>query len=277
MISKTLATRTATAADTLERFPDFPPRDDMQNYLHLNRVSIPEALDMHFGDSETILVAGEIPVSMGVTHSQAGVRVPDLLVAFDVDASGIIDLKGYAISVVGKPPDFALEIASQSTARTDYTDKRMDYERFGIREYWRFDPTGGEWHDAPLAGDRLVDGRYEPIEIEWSSDDLGHGYSAILGLYLCWEEGRLRFYDPELDGYLPTLHDEKGRADSAELRERQQSQRADRNAQRAAQERRRAENAELRERQQSQRADLAEEENRRLMRRLLELGETELP
>ena len=35
-----------------------------------------------------------------------------------------------------------------------------DYGRFGVGEYWRFDPSGGEYHDAALAGDRLVDGRY---------------------------------------------------------------------------------------------------------------------
>ena len=50
-----------------------------------------------------------------------------------------------------------LEVASPSTGRVDYTDKRRDYERFGILEYWRFDPSGGEYHDAALAGDRLVE------------------------------------------------------------------------------------------------------------------------
>ena len=272
MVSKIFVSN--AVADTLERFPDFPPRDDMQNYLHLNRVSIPEAIEIYLGDSETTLVGEEVPVSMDVTHSQVGVRVPDLLVAFDVDVPGIIERKGYAIRVVGKPPDFALEIASPSTGRNDYTDKRLDYERFGIREYWRFDPTGGEWHDVPLAGDRLVDGRYRPIEIEWSSKDMGRGYSAMLRLYVCWEEGHLRFYDPEWGGYLPTLHEE------TELRANER-QRADRNARLAAQERERADrNAQLaaqeglRAAQERQRADLAEEENRRLMRRLRELGET---
>ena len=45
--------------------------------------------------------------------------------------------------------------------------KREDYVALGIGEYWRFDPSGGEFivHDVPLAGDTLVDGEYIPVEI----------------------------------------------------------------------------------------------------------------
>ena len=242
MTTKTFAA--TAAADTLEVFPDFPPRDDMQNSIHIGETSIQESLSLHFGNSDTTLILGEVPVNLDVPLSRAGVRVPDLMVAFDVDKAGIIARRGYAIDLVGKPPDFVLEIASPNTARNDYTDKRLDYERFGVTEYWRFDPTGGEWHDAALAGDRLVDGRYRPIAIEWSSEDMGRGYSPVLRLYLCWEDGRLRLYDPEAGRYLPTLRDETG------LRVR----------------------AEQRERQQAQRADLAEAESRRLRQQLRELG-----
>ena len=52
-----------------------------------------------------------------------------------------------------------------TTGRNDYTRKRDDYAAFGVPEYWRFDPSGGEYHDAPLVGDHLVDGVYHPIEV----------------------------------------------------------------------------------------------------------------
>ena len=223
MISKPLAP--TIAADTIERFPDFPPRDDMQNPIHLHRPAWMAALFAHFGNSETNLVLGEVPIARTVeqAQTQAGVRIPDLIVAFDVDADDIIRRKGYAIDRVGKPPEFALEVASPTTGRQDYTAKRIDYERFGVSEYWRFDPTGGEWHDAPLAGDRLVTGRYQPIEIEWSDGDTGRGYSRALALYICWENGWLRFYDPSRGRYLPTYDDQDeeiarqtARADRAE-------------------------------------------------------------
>ena len=76
-----------------------------------------------------------------------------------------------------------------------------------------------------LAGDRLVEGQYQPIEIEWSDESHCRGYSEALGLYLCWENGELRFYDPEIQRYIRTHYEEAARADRAEaelrrLRER---------------------------------------------------------
>ena len=47
----------------LERFPDFPPREDMQNTSHLHRRSMLTALAIHIGNPETTLVHGEVPVS----------------------------------------------------------------------------------------------------------------------------------------------------------------------------------------------------------------------
>ena len=113
-----------------------------------------------------------------------------------------------------------LEVASPTTGRADYTEKRADYERYGVGEYWRFDPSGGEYHDAALAGDRLVDGEYEPIEIEALDEGRLRGYSEALGLYVCWEEGMLRFFDPVAGSY---LRSHEGRCGSGCRRERQSS------------------------------------------------------
>ena len=34
-----------------------------------------------------------------------------------------------------------------------------------LPEYWRFDPSGGQYHGTHLAADRLVEGVYQPIDI----------------------------------------------------------------------------------------------------------------
>ena len=60
--------------------------------------------------------------------------------AFNVTPATVVAQMGYAIEVQGKPPDFALEVASVTTALNDYTRKRDDYAAFGIPEYWRFGP-----------------------------------------------------------------------------------------------------------------------------------------
>ena len=74
----------------------------------------------------------------------------DCVVAFGVDPDAIFARNGYVISEVGKPPDFVLEVASESTGRRDYTTKRAIYAEYGVAEYWRFDRSGGQYHDRPL-------------------------------------------------------------------------------------------------------------------------------
>ena len=202
----TKATAFTQEASTPERFPEFPPRDDMQNTNHLHLRSVLTSLAIHFARRPNTLIHSEMPVSptLGMQH---GVRIPDLMVVFDCDMEDAYRIDGYAIDRQGKPPDFVLEVASKTTGVVDYTAKRGDYERFGIGEYWRFDATGGDYHDAALAADRLVEGAYQPVEIEPTESGVLRGYSDTLGLYVCWEQGALRFYDPESQSYLLT-HEE---------------------------------------------------------------------
>ena len=207
-------------ATELRRFPEFPPREDMQNPIYLYRPSHMTALAVFLGNPETTLVLGEVPISPTLRR-RAKVRIPDLTVSYRCNPSRVIEQRGYAIDDQRKPPDFVLEVASITTGRIDYTEKRLDYESFGIPEYWRFDPTGGDYYDAALAGDRLVDGRYMPIEIEWLDDERCRGYSEALGLYVCWEEGQLRWYDPESGSYLRTHEEEIIRADEESARAEQ--------------------------------------------------------
>ena len=140
------------------------------------------------------------------------------MVAFGVNPDAIVARNGYVISDVGKPPDFVLEVASRSTGRRDYTVKRAGYACYGVGEYWRFDHTGGRYHDAALAGDRLVNGVYEPIRINEEPDGVRWGHSPVLGLDLCWERGELRFYDPAAGEYLPSPAELQAQRAAAEAR-----------------------------------------------------------
>ena len=279
---------TLKANATLAQFPEFPPRYDMQNIDILHEIGYVATLKRHFGRRDTTLVYGELPVGNTLTI-RLGLRIPDLIIAFDCDPARAIALQGYDITEQGKPPDFVMEIASKTTGKVDYTDKRIDYERYGILEYWRFDATGGDYHDAALAGDRLMDGRYEPILIERTDDGDRRGYSEVLGLYVCWDAGKLRWYDPRTGSYLLTSDEEADRADRAEesaAREAAARQLADERAvreearaeQEASARRQADERAEMEaaaRRQESARADRAEAELRRLRERLGRLGDDE--
>ena len=181
----------------------------MQNPIYLHRPGHLAALDLHLGSPETTIVLGEVPVGRDLSQRR-GLRVPDLLIAFGVDPAGIISDRGYSIERWSKPPDFVLEIASETTAENDVTGKREDYAAFGIPEYWRFDPSGGEYYGTALAGDRLVEGIYQPIGMMNADESRQWGRSEVLSLDLCWEEGQLRWYDYRAGRYLRT-HDEEAK------------------------------------------------------------------
>ena len=139
---------------------------------------------------------------------------PDITFAENVgDPWRIIRRNGYVISEVGKPPDLVLEVGSRSTGRRDYTIKRAGYARYGVREYWRFDPSGGDYHDEPLGGDTLEDGgEYRPIEIVKEFETRHWGYSEVLGLEIWWYEGILRLRDPVTGEFLHATPEESEEA-----------------------------------------------------------------
>ena len=115
------------------------------------------------------------------------------------------------------PPNICANTPVNSTGRVDVREKRDDYAALGIPEYWRFDETGCS-HGARLAGARLVDGVYRPIDIEELEDDVLQGCSAVLHLDLRWEHGQLKWHDPEMGRHIATYDDQVARAETAETR-----------------------------------------------------------
>ncbi len=192
------------------RLPDPPehPDDKMTSSKHLSATGNHHHLAQHLGSPDTTIVAGDRYVVIRPTRSMAGSHYPDLLVAFDVDPAAYEASNGYIIEEQGKPPDFVLEIASRHTGHIDVGEKREAYAALEITEYWRFDETG-QYHGARLAGDRLVDGRYEPIHIEESAEGILQGYSAVLNLHLRWERGTLGWHDPATGQHIPTFDTER--------------------------------------------------------------------
>ena len=141
---------------------------------------------------------------------------PDLYIAFDVNVELVRRRRNYFVYEVGKPPEFALEVASPNTRRRDVGPKRDIYADIGIREYWRFDPTGGELYGYPLAGDALVDGAYQSIALTQEDDGMLWGYSEALDLCLCAQGPRLMYYDRKTGEYLHNIAEENAARVAAE-------------------------------------------------------------
>ena len=208
-----------TKPQTLLPLPD-PPKhepDDMTSVQHLGENGNMHHLAKYLGNPDSTIVSGEkfIVPTPGTPSNQ---RIsPDLLIAFNANPALYRQDNSYVISRQGKPPDLVMEIASRRTGEIDVEDKPAKYAALGIPEYWRFDETG-EFHGTRLAGDQLVDGRYEPVPIETVEEGVLQGYSEVLNLFIRWENGQLRWHDPKTGQEIPTFEQEREARLGAEAR-----------------------------------------------------------
>ncbi len=175
---------------------------------------------VHFRDVPGVRVNGN--TMLYYTRGNPRVFVsPDCYVVLNLspEAEESIDRNNvYLLWEVGKAPDFVMEIGSESTADVDLGRKRELYAELGVVEYWRYDPTGGEFYGEPLVGERLVDGEYSRLVLNRESDGRVWARSDVLNLDLWWDDGDLRFWDPVSGLWLLNHEEEKARADAAEIR-----------------------------------------------------------
>ncbi len=164
-----------------------PIEDAMLQEIPLNYIS--RLLWQWYEGRKDAFISGKVFVSYDRSNGNARVA-PDLFIAFGVPAAVIREnLPNFWLWETGKAPDFALEVASKSTAANDLGSKRWLYERLGITEYWRLDPSpGAGLYGQPLAGDRLVDGRYVPVQLYTGADGSTRARSELLGLEFHWDE-----------------------------------------------------------------------------------------
>ena len=172
-----------------EPMPDGPQQNPHILYvMQILADVLTDRLDT-FADTNTI-------VYYDPTNSNRRLQ-PDVYVAFDVDVDTIRRRNGYLIWEVGKPPDFVLEVASETTASNDTGNKRDLYAAMGVAEYWRFDASGGEMYGAALVGEYLERGEYRRFPVHTDADGVIWGYSPMLRLNLRWNEGEIELQDPD--------------------------------------------------------------------------------
>ena len=140
-------------------FPDAPPKEDVNDYLFLSVPGYPPALIRHLGRPDTTAVMAGIYISQELPATQRGLFYPDLVIAFDIDMEAIIARKGFVINEQGKPPDFVLEVGSETTGRRDVSAKSKGMDT----RPWASPNTGASIHPGvSITGARHCRGRPWP-------------------------------------------------------------------------------------------------------------------
>lgn len=170
------------------------PQDQIIGYLY--------SFFTEFGQRPDVFLSRDTNICYDPNNLNVRVS-PDAYLAFGVDARAIRPRRLYLPWEVGKPPDWALEVASLTTRREDIRNKPSIYAHIGIPEYWMFDPTGGRYYGEPVIGMLLSGGVYQRVELTTEPDGILKGYSPVLQLSLAWDEGWPRFYNPSTGSYLP--------------------------------------------------------------------------
>jgi Uma2 family endonuclease len=174
-------------------------------------VWIKENLELLFADDPNVFIAGDLlwyPVEGNNKLSQA----PDVMVVFGIP-------KGYRGSYQqwnedNIPPQVAFEILSPGNRLTPMMQKFQFYERYGVEEYYLYDPEKLE-----LIGWLRVEGQLEAIA------EMDGWVSPRLGVRFQLSETELEMFGPTGEPFVSFVEIARLR-EEAEARAQQEQQRA---------------------------------------------------
>ena len=184
----------------LPSLPDRPEEDhDMREALHYGYfTAMMRAYFNRYGIDA--FVGNHVRVQQSVG---AGYFYADCAIIFNADSERIHRRNAYVIEEFGLPPDFCLKLRRKPRGSwiPPASGRGMRRCRCGSTggSTTRVEPTPtvrpsretGWWRDG-----------YEPAPLTTEGDGLIWGHSQVLGLDLCWQEGRLRVWDPVHQEYL---------------------------------------------------------------------------
>ncbi|MGE3538162.1 MAG: Uma2 family endonuclease [Candidatus Tectimicrobiota bacterium] len=186
-----------------------PMADNTRQYQDI--ITIQVGLDSLFAARPDVFVAADLcwyPV-----EGQPGIRqAPDVLVAFGRPKGHRGSYKQWEEGAVA--PQVVMEILLPSNRRREMTAKRLFYERYGVQEYYAYDPDRGRLEVWQRQGDRLL--QVTPSS-PWTS--------PLLGIRLTLKaDGALRVQRPDGRVFLRPMdieaeaEQERQRAEQAEQR-----------------------------------------------------------
>ena len=181
-------------------------------------VLIKENLELIFADAPDVFVAGDLLWYPVEGHPEICVA-PDVMVAFGRAKGDRGSYQQWRENNIA--PQVVFEILSPGNRLKEMTKKLQLYDRYGVEEYYIYDPETKE-----LNGLYKNDNRLNVIE------DTHNWVSPRLQIRFAIEAGDLKIYRPDGQKFLTTLElnqyaeQEHLRAEQEHLRAEQESQRA---------------------------------------------------
>jgi Uma2 family endonuclease len=172
------------------------------------------ALERHFLDDPLAWAGGNFLLYFEKGNPRASVS-PDVVLVRGIEKW---DRPLYKLWEEGRPPDFVIEVTSNSTRREDLSKKKDLYERLGVSEYFLFDPTG-DYLNPRLQGYRLEQGRF----IRLAQEPDGALSSRITDLRLRPEGLNLRLTDSRTGEKLLWIAEEGDARQAAQREARQEA------------------------------------------------------
>ena len=174
-------------------------------------VLIKENLELIFADNSNIFVAGDLLWYPVEGHPEICVA-PDVLVAFDRAKGDRGSYKQWQEANIA--PQVVFEILSPCNKLKEMTKKLQFYDRYGVEEYYIYDPEKNDLHGLYRQNSRL-----NVVE------DINNWTSPRLQIKFTVTQNSLEIYRPDGQKFLTTLEFSQ--------RFEQESQRADQEYQRA--------------------------------------------
>jgi Uma2 family endonuclease len=188
-----------------------PMADNTQQFHWI--VLIKENLEQLFADDPQVFVAGDLlwyPV-----EGHPDIRVaPDVLVVFGRPKGDRGSYRQWEEDETA--PQVVFEILSPGNRLKEMTKKLQFYDRYGVEEYYIYDPDRNDFH-----GLQRLEGELTVIE------DINNWTSTRLGIRFVWTEDSLEIYRPDGKKFLTSvelaqqLEEEQQRSErlAAKLRE----------------------------------------------------------
>ncbi len=179
-------------------YPESDGKPMAETDIHRNQMNyLIESLKLFFKDRKDIYVSGNIMFYYEQGNPYKSFS-PDVMICFDVSPS---DRRVYKLWEENQFPQVIFEISSRATWGEDLNKKWFLYQKFGVREYYIFDPEY-DYLPEPLIAYRLKKGELRQVKVKNNRI-----FSEELGLEVVDTGEGLRLYDPQTKEFLKTLEE----------------------------------------------------------------------